>query len=86
MVAEMDELKFYFSIFLRRLPWFVVLATVITAVAVSVAISLPPAYVSQMRLVVESPQIPDEMAADIGSNGHGGSRSGVSSWRQKPGA
>ena len=63
MVAEMDELKFYFSIFLRRLPWFVVLATVITAVAVSVAISLPPAYVSQMRLVVESPQIPDEMAA-----------------------
>ncbi|WP_425053174.1 GumC family protein [Psychromarinibacter sp. S121] len=59
----MDDLKFYFSIFLRRLPWFVVLATVITAVAVAVAISLPPAYVSQMRLVVESPQIPDELAA-----------------------
>ncbi|WP_172300537.1 lipopolysaccharide biosynthesis protein [Pseudoruegeria sp. HB172150] len=59
----MDDLKFYFSLFLRRLPWFLVVSTVITAVAVAVAVSLPPAYVSQMRLVVESPQIPEDLAA-----------------------
>lgn len=59
----MDDLKFYFSIFLRRLPYFLIVATVISAVSVAVAVSLPPAYVSQTRLVVESPQIPTELAA-----------------------
>lgn len=58
----MDDIRFYLSIFLRRLPWFLVVSTVITAIAVIVAVSLPPAYVSQMRLVVESPQIPTELA------------------------
>lgn len=59
----MDDLKFYFSIFLRRLPWFLVVSTIITAVAVTVAITLPPAYVSQSRLVVQSPTIDPELAA-----------------------
>ena len=59
----MDDLKFYLTIFLRRLPWFLIVSTIITAVAVVVAISLPPAYVSQMRLVMEAPQIPDDLAA-----------------------
>ncbi|MEM6374596.1 MAG: lipopolysaccharide biosynthesis protein [Pseudomonadota bacterium] len=53
----MDDLKFYFSVFLRRLPWFLVISTLITAIAVIVAISLPPAYVSQSQLVVQQPQI-----------------------------
>lgn len=59
----MDEVKFYISIFLRRLHWFLIVATVISAVSVMVALTLPPSYVSQMRLVVESPQIPEELAA-----------------------
>ena len=59
----MDDLKYYLSIFLRRLPYFLVVATVVSAVSVAVAVSLPPAYESQMRLTVESPQIPDDLAA-----------------------
>lgn len=58
----MDSLKYYFSLFLRRLPYFLVVATILSAVSVTVALSLPPAYVSRMQLIVESPQIPDELA------------------------
>ena len=58
----MNNLKYYFSIFLRRLPWFLVVATILSAISVTVALTLPPAYVSQMRLIVESPQIPEELA------------------------
>ena len=59
----MDQLRYYASVFLRRLPYFLIVATVIAAVSFTVALSLPPAYVSQMRLVVESPQIPSDLAA-----------------------
>ena len=58
----MSNLRYYFSIFLRRLPWFLVIATILSAISVTVALTLPPAYVSQMRLIVESPQIPEELA------------------------
>ena len=58
----MDNLKYYFSLFLRRLPWFLVIATVLSALSVTVALTLPPAYESQMRLIVESPQIPEDLA------------------------
>ncbi|MDQ2089661.1 GumC family protein [Marimonas arenosa] len=58
----MSDLKYYFSIFLRRLPWFLVVSTILSAISVTVAFTLPPAYVSQMRLIVESPQIPEELA------------------------
>lgn len=56
------DLSYYFSIFLRRLPWFLVVATILTAISITVAFALPPAYVSQMRLIVESPRIPEELA------------------------
>ncbi|MEL7259114.1 MAG: lipopolysaccharide biosynthesis protein, partial [Pseudomonadota bacterium] len=59
----MTSLKYYWSIFMRRLPYFLVVATVLGAASVIVAMSMPPSYVSQMRLIVESPQIPDELAA-----------------------
>ncbi len=57
------DLKYYWSIFSRRLSYFMIVATVIGAISVIVAISLPPAFVSQMRLIVEAPQIPDELAS-----------------------
>lgn len=57
------NLRFYFSLFLRRLPYFLVVATVISAAAVTAAITLPPAYESRTQLLVESPQIPEELAA-----------------------
>lgn len=58
----MDNLKYHFSLFLRRLPWFLVIATVLSALSITVALTLPPAYESQMRLIVESPQIPEDLA------------------------
>lgn len=58
----MSDIKFYFSLFVRRLPWFLLVAAVVSAVSVIVAVSLPPAYVSQTRLLLEAPQIPDELA------------------------
>ena len=57
------SLKYYWSIFLRRLPYFLIIATVIGAASVIAAMTLPPSYVSQMKLIVESPQIPDDLAA-----------------------
>jgi uncharacterized protein involved in exopolysaccharide biosynthesis len=59
----MDNLSYYFSIFRRRSPYFLIVATLISAIAVTVAYTLPPAYESRMVLLVEAPQIPEELAA-----------------------
>ena len=58
----MSELRFYLSLFVRRLPAFLLVAAIVTAISVVVAVTLPPAYESRTRLIVESPQIPDELA------------------------
>ena len=57
------DLRYYLAIFLRRLPWFILLTGLISGLAIFVAIKLPPAYVSQTRLIIENSQIPDNMAA-----------------------
>ncbi len=59
----MNEVKFYLSLFLRRLHYFLLVSVVVSAVAVIAAMSLPPAYESQTRLLVEGPQIPRELAS-----------------------
>jgi uncharacterized protein involved in exopolysaccharide biosynthesis len=59
----MNDLKFYLIIFLRRLNIFLPVVMVISAASVIVAVSLPPAYESEMQLVVESPQIPTNLAS-----------------------
>lgn len=59
----MANARYYLSIFLRRLPYFLTLSLIISAVSIIVAFTLPPAYVSRMQLIVESPQIPGELAA-----------------------
>ena len=59
----MSELKYYASIFLRRLHYFLVVAVAISTAAVIVAFALPPAYESQTRLLLEAPQIPRDLAA-----------------------
>jgi len=58
----MGNLQYYLSIFIRRLPYFLIVTMIVSAVSVIVAWTLPPAYVSQMRLIVESPQIPSNLA------------------------
>lgn len=57
------DLNHYFKVFLRRLPYFLVVSTLIFAISVVVAKSLPPSYVSSLKLIVESPQIPTELAS-----------------------
>ncbi|NOD49779.1 lipopolysaccharide biosynthesis [Ruegeria sp. HKCCD5849] len=59
----MSPVRYYFSIFLRRFQYFLVVATIVSALSITVAMILPPSYVSQMRLIVESPQIPGNLAA-----------------------
>ncbi|MFX0547404.1 GumC family protein [Roseovarius sp. S1116L3] len=59
----MSELKYYFSIAFRRLHYFLFVAVIISAVSVIMALTLPPAYESQTRLLLEGPQIPSELAS-----------------------
>lgn len=59
----MGPVRYYISIFLRRLPYFLVVALIVSAASIIIARTLPPTYVSQMRLIVESPQIPGNLAA-----------------------
>ena len=64
-----SELRFYASILLRRLPLLVLVAGLTTALAVYLALVLPATYRAEALLLVESPQIPDELAAStVGNN------------------
>jgi len=56
------DVKFYFSIFMRRLPHFSVIAALFAAIVITVAYILPPVYRSQASMLVEPQQIPDELA------------------------
>ena len=57
------QTRYYISMFIRRLPWFLLVAGAISGIAITVAMTLPPAYVSRVRLIVESSQIPGDLAA-----------------------
>jgi polysaccharide biosynthesis transport protein len=56
------DLKFYWAVFLRRLPYFILVSGLIAALGVTVAAILPPVYVSNARILVEPQQIPDDLA------------------------
>ena len=58
-----SDIRFYISVFLRRLHYFALVAIVFSAAGVATAIILPTKYASDALLLVESPQIPDELAA-----------------------
>lgn len=57
------DLKFYVSLFLRRLHWFIFFLAIGSAVGIALAKVLPPVYVAQATLLVESQQIPSDLAA-----------------------
>lgn len=59
----MSELKFYASVFFRRLHYFLIVSVVVSAVSIIAAFSLPAAYETQTRLLLEGPQIPSELAS-----------------------
>lgn len=57
------NLRFYLSLFLRRLHYFLIALALGTAIGLTVSTLLAPVYVAQARLLVESEQIPDSLAA-----------------------
>jgi uncharacterized protein involved in exopolysaccharide biosynthesis len=57
------DLRFYIGLFLRRLPYVLLIVGGCTAIAVLIAFSLPPVFRAEARLLFESAQIPDELAA-----------------------
>ena len=56
------DLKFHFAVFMRRLPYFLVIAMFLSAIGMTVAWILPPVYRSQASMLVEPQQIPGELA------------------------
>ena len=56
------DLKFYWAVFLRRLPYFSVIASLLLSAAITVAAILPPAYRSSASMLVERQQIPGTLA------------------------
>lgn len=59
----MSDILFLLQLLLRRLHYIVLIATPVAVLGVLVAIKLPPIYSAQARLLVESPQVPDDLAA-----------------------
>lgn len=57
------DLSFYFAIFLRRLHYFVFVTALVSAAAIATALLLPSVYQAQSILLVESSQIPGQLAA-----------------------
>ncbi|ABD57155.1 GumC family protein [Jannaschia sp. CCS1] len=59
------DLRFYLRLFIRRLPAMMTIIIVCSAIGVVLAMRLPPTYSTSARLLMESPQIPDALAAAI---------------------
>ncbi|MCW1920771.1 lipopolysaccharide biosynthesis [Rhodobacter sp. KR11] len=55
--------RYYLAVVMRRLHYLVLTFAAITAVAAVVAFRMQPVYESQARLLMESPRIPDSLAA-----------------------
>lgn len=59
---NITDLRFYFSLLLRRLPLALATACTVFALAVVVALLLPKLYRASAKVLVESPQIPSALA------------------------
>lgn len=57
------DVRFYLSLFLRRIHYFLLMLALGAAIGITLALVLPPLYRAQARLVVESAQIPGDLAA-----------------------
>lgn len=58
-----SDLRYYLSVLLRRLHYVILVFLAVTALSAYAALRLPPVYQSTARLLMESPQIPDALAA-----------------------
>jgi uncharacterized protein involved in exopolysaccharide biosynthesis len=60
-MANLD-IKYYWAVFRRRLPYFLVILTLLGAIGITVASILPPVYQSSASLLAEPQQIPGNLA------------------------
>lgn len=58
----LEDVKFYLSLFMRRFHYFLVVAVAVASVGVTIAYTLPPVYQARAQLLVESAQIPGNLA------------------------
>ncbi|MGI9390952.1 MAG: GumC family protein [Boseongicola sp.] len=58
-----SDIRFYWGLFLRRLPVMATIFVVCSAIGIGLALTLPSRFVASARLLIESAQIPDELAA-----------------------
>ncbi len=56
------DFRFYLSIFLKRLPLFLLVAVSTLTIGITAALFMPPLYRASARILVEAPQIPTELA------------------------
>ena len=57
------DFKFWFAVFLRRLPYFLLIVALFAAVGLTLAAILPPNFRSEASILVEPQQIPGDLAA-----------------------
>lgn len=57
------DIKFYISLFFRRFHYFLLVFIICATTGAVLAFTMPPVYRAQARLLVESPQIPDDLAS-----------------------
>jgi polysaccharide chain length determinant protein (PEP-CTERM system associated) len=57
------DFKYFMSVFWRRFPYFITVASIFTCIGLTLAVILPPQYEASSNLLVESAQIPDRLAA-----------------------
>jgi polysaccharide chain length determinant protein (PEP-CTERM system associated) len=55
------DLKFYWAVFLRRLPYFLVIVAFMSALGLTVAMLLPPSYTSTANILVEPQQFTEQV-------------------------
>lgn len=61
MLSNID-FRFYFALFRRRLPLFITVAVLVASLGIVVTLVWPPSYVATAKILVESPQIPTDLA------------------------
>jgi uncharacterized protein involved in exopolysaccharide biosynthesis len=64
-----SDVRFYRDLLLRRLPLVALITGVFTALGLAAALMMTPTFRAEALLVMESPQIPDELAVSTVSTG-----------------
>lgn len=59
------DLRFYWALFLRRLPVMMIFALLCAGLGIVTAFKLPETFSTSARLLVEAPQIPERMVATM---------------------